>query len=536
MTQPTNTDTTDITNVPDVGGSQINNDAWTNYVNYLNALTNAQQVANQYGISQAQVQESYAGLQEQAQAAQAQFAVNMAQAKSQYEENVAQFGLDKANDIYQSQLSQAQLALQSAQARQQNAAFQLSQSQANASQRQNQASAYQDVMNMLASRTGPQDEVAYQRLVAGLAAPGAQSSTVLDPLAYVRNMYQPTNIASPNIPNAPTDLSSSFNGLSMPGMTWPSFPSGGNYTAPTISVPNMYGGSLSQPGGYNPATGQLWSGTATGSPVQPGQTQTQPASYTNPQSTAHWMKDANGNWALVSNPAGTNGAPETSGQMVNGGTNQPATTTSTPANAGTTVTGAKTQNVIPGLAFQSKGGATEGPAIAVVGEGTGKEPASTAEIAQALIDAQTGQPVLRVIPANEARPIIDANLVRQHAATGGTYGTALNSNLLTYNSYSPQVLGSQPFYQQLTGQMPSSPFNAFGATVSNPALGIQNAPTNINLRTYNYLDPSQQAGFQSLYGQGLVINPADIVAQAQNAAPTGDYYGYTPLLASHYGG
>lgn len=534
----------------------------------------AQSNANDYALGVAQVEATYAQTQEQLQQAQANYTVSVAQIQEQYSNDVAQFGLSKAQDLYQARLGQAQLALQTAQAQQQNAALQLQVAQANASQRQAQATAYQNALQMMASRTGPQDEIAYQRLVAGMGAPTPTSSTTLDPFAYIKQMYQPINIPNVSIPQAPSDLGASAIAatqgpapLTVPGYTF------SPVTPPNISTtePSITGATSAQSGAnsYNPATGQVWSGTGTTPAPQSGQVQTQPQSYTSAGSTAHWMQDANGNWALVSNPAGANGAPETSGQMVNGGgTNRPATT-----NTGTTTT------TIPGVTRMDKGGLLIGGGpIALVGDGPGETPSRNAELAQAMVD-RAGKPVLKVTPPSQTRSIISAGglpvpaisgLTVPRADTGGTfgttdpgvsnpysgvpgvstnsppdyggngsngsYGTALNYPTMTFNQYSPSTLGSQPFYEQLTGQMGSRPFGAFGASISNPQLGINNAPTGINYRTYNYLLPSQQSAFQSLYGQGLGINPADIVQEAQNAAPTGMYTGYVPIVASHYGG
>ncbi len=65
----------------------------------------------------------------------------------------------------------------------------------NASQRGQLASAQQAAIQMLADRTGPQNAVAYQRALAGLSGPGPnQGQATIDPLALLRDFYQPASI------------------------------------------------------------------------------------------------------------------------------------------------------------------------------------------------------------------------------------------------------------------------------------------------------------------------------------------------------
>lgn len=560
----------------------------------------AQEVANNYAIGVAQVQATAAQTAEQLKAAEANYAVSVAQIQSSYQNDVAQFGLQKAQDLAQAKLAQAQFALQTAQAQQQNAQLQLNVAQANASQRQAQATAYQNAVQTMANRTGPQDEVAYQRLVAGMNAPTPTSSTTIDPFAYIKDMYQPISIPNVPIPQAPSDLgASAISSAQGPApMTIPSFDFG-SVPQPNISTtpPNIPTATATATGGPSPtsATGGTTPGNTTGGAPTTSQGGVNPGGPN--MDVGIYGQNALPGESGTAAYGGT-GIPNTAvqwlqpGQTVNleTGTGGPFSTSSLGAGYGVGYNGGTYNNQstpmqIPGGQYVSvyrmnSGGALRGGPMALVGDGPGKAPDRNAELAQALVDQATGQPVLKVTPPDQTRSILNTNglpspaiagLTVPRADTGGTYGntpngtganpyagtpgevtnpapgyggngangsygTALNNPTMTFNQYSPSVLGSQPFYQQLTGQSQSRPFGAFGANVSNPQLGIYNAPTGINLRTYNYLLPSQQAGFQSLYGQGLSINPDDIVKEAQNAAPTGMYYGYVPLVANHYGG
>ena len=124
------------------------------------------------------------------------------------------------------------------------------------------------------------------------------------------------------------------------------------------------------------------------------------------------------------------------------------------------------------------------------------------------------------------------------SASGGTYGTDLNNLTTTLNQYSPTDLGNQPFYQKLIGQQANRPFGGFGATLSNPALGLNNVPSNISMQNYNQLLPSEQKATGELYGTGLGVDPADVLAQAKASAPaTRNFQTYaTAIQSQNYGG
>ena len=79
----------------------------------------------------------------------------------------------------------------------------------NASQRGQLASAQQAAIQMLANLSGPQNAVGYQRALAGLSGPGPnQGSATIDPLALLKNLYQPANIEDiyPGGPPQPSGL------------------------------------------------------------------------------------------------------------------------------------------------------------------------------------------------------------------------------------------------------------------------------------------------------------------------------------------
>lgn len=101
----------------------------------------------------------------------------------------------------------------------------------------------------------------------------------------------------------------------------------------------------------------------------------------------------------------------------------------------------------------------------------------------------------------------------------GDYGMPQND---LHIKYDPATIGNQPFIQNLKrGQRATGLTSAFGAKLSNPQIGIQDAPTNINLQGWRDSDSSQQQATQDLYEQGLAVDFGDIFKRAENAAPRG---------------
>lgn len=111
--------------------------------------------------------------------------------------------------------------------------------------------------------------------------------------------------------------------------------------------------------------------------------------------------------------------------------------------------------------------------------------------------------------------------------TPGSPNYGIDPTTQTYTQYSPADTGNQPFYRKLTGQIPNAQFQGFGATLSNPSLGITNAPWAINMQNYLRLNPSEQDQTQSLYQQGLGTDFRDQLAQGRASAPFGATMGVT---------
>lgn len=101
----------------------------------------------------------------------------------------------------------------------------------------------------------------------------------------------------------------------------------------------------------------------------------------------------------------------------------------------------------------------------------------------------------------------------------GDYGMPQND---LHIKYDPATIGNQPFIQNLKrGQRATGLTSGFGAKLSNSRLGIEDAPSNINLQGWRDSDSSQQQATQDLYEQGLAVDFGDIFKRAQHAAPAG---------------
>lgn len=111
--------------------------------------------------------------------------------------------------------------------------------------------------------------------------------------------------------------------------------------------------------------------------------------------------------------------------------------------------------------------------------------------------------------------------------TGGQYGMP---DLPTYMRYGPEALANQPWIKSLYGKA-APEFQGFGATLSNPALGLENVPSTFSLQNYLALMPSERDMVQSLYEQGLGVDFRDTLERIRRATPTGGSYGMT-----YYGG
>lgn len=365
-------------------GTQIPLDAETiRHTQQVDAQA-AANASNSYNLGMAQLGQSATSSQNAYNTAKAQFDLDGMKAQQQYQMDVARFGLEQANANYQQRLGDATVKLQLAAFGQQGDQFELSQNQFNSQQRNALADRKYQITKDLADRTGPQDQIAYQRLLNGLDAPTADRRGIIDPFSGLSDLYQESHIqrtAAPTI--GPLAQPISITPPAAP--TMPSFP---GYVAPTASLPAFVppSGTLGASGGSS--TGSSGGG---GTSTTPGPSPAPVAPAARPQGPIPTEAGAAG---TTTAPGGRrpvtldpNVAPDASGYRWDSANSEWVD----PAN------GNQPWHAFLGGSF--KGGQSTGPVV--VGDQASGKPTGDEEIAYASIDPKTGGARLDVIPHHE---------------------------------------------------------------------------------------------------------------------------------------
>ena len=461
----------------------------------------------------AQIAASQAASAQRHEEAMANYALQGAIAQQQYQIDLAKYGLDVANFNYLKRKDAADMELKKVEFGLQASGFELSQNQFNASQAQAKEQARENILKMLADRRGPQDYVAYNNLLNGLDAPTPERTGVVDPFAGLDDLYKPSTLKPPEMPDFNLDTSP-YAGAPPSQINLPSFPSGGGFAGGGFAGG---GGGATSGGGFNAGdTGLLDSYPINRNVGGLGSLPYGNDNRSQPVSTAPNDFNTGIGGTRPSDVMPPSAAPIPQSPAA-------AFAQRTPEQQ------SMRDRLLAGLPLMHGGGMTD--AAAIVGDKPGR--ATGAEEIAMATTGPDGQPVLRVIPHDRVQELLamlggqsggstQTNLLNlPHAASGGTYGTANQGNTITTNTYSPFDLGNQPFFRKLTGSMPTRAFGQFGATLSNPAQGLNNVPFNISLQRYNQLFPSEQAQAGSLYEQGLGVNMDDVLAAARRSAPEG---------------
>lgn len=158
--------------------------------------------------------------------------------------------------------------------------------------------------------------------------------------------------------------------------------------------------------------------------------------------------------------------------------------------------------------------------MALVGDGTGKALNPDTEMAMALLD-EAGNPVLKVLNPEKTRKAMRKGMRPKRAASGGTYGGANTTPTVEVTDYGKEALGGQGFISRLFSGRRAPAFRGLGAELSNDKIGINNAPSLLNLQAYRNLAPSQKDATAELYESGLDVDMRDILERSQRAAPWG---------------
>lgn len=423
------------------------------------------------------------------QIAMAQFAQAGAIADRQYQTDVARLGIEQADLMYRQRLSQAQLALQKATYGLDRAGMQLSQNQFNASQRQTKAKMETDILQMLVDRTGPQDWVAYNRLVNGLNAPNPQSSTTIDPFARLKDLYVESNIAFPDAPDLAFEPVAAPQASQAPAPLpgWPAASGGGPAPALPQAAPSAPPATMDL---TNDQQGGDLAGSHIGVPLD----------------------KVNKGWNYLTTGAGGDFSVNDLDPSV-----KIFNADRTPF-AGSTVKAST-----PYWFNRAARGGDLADVPLVVGDneaGTNK-PSKRMTGHEEMVINLNPEPddLMMVVPHRQTKAMLGKQPVRR-AAGGGTYGSGLNDNTVTINSYGADVIGNLPIVKKAKGAK-GREFGGFGATLSNPKLGLYDMPNQISYQTLRDLLPSETDMLSDLYGRGLTYDPRDLFESARRAAPFG---------------
>lgn len=500
------------------------------------------------------------------------YEVQAESARKAYALDAKRLGIEEANAKFNQEMQRAQLAFQKevfgAEYELDKLRFGNEVAEQNFNQRMGEAQVKLAGLELLASRSGPQDWVAYNNILNGLSAPGGEAA---DPYGLTAGLVQPVN---PNLPagNIPTyGTQASSTGTAATGTTGSTARSGGfgpNRRAESGERNERGEGSGLTGGGTAPAAGtpagsapvstgtgyyagipdsNIVLGTATAgldvdttsllprTPPRKGQpyyVAGQPKQVNVPRNTgpspeelalyreqlANERARVEAKRAAAATPAGNQdinllppGAQSTNPQADAQAAARAQARALEEARAAAMRRQAPYTTSVPGAAYANQGGVFPGGTAVVTGDSPGGKRTGYEELVMSFGPMQ-------VIPLNGREMPRDV----PRAASGGVYGMPATP---TYTTYSPETLGSQPFIQKLRGEMPANQFGEFGASLSNPSLGIYDMPSNINLQRYMSLLPSEQDQTQSLYQQGLGVDFRDMLEQARRASPWGASFG-----------
>ncbi len=458
----------------------------------------------------------------QAQASQRQFALDGQRAAAQYYIDVQRVGLDKARLNYEQRLGEAQQRL--------------NESAQGFSQRQGAANTKLAALKMLADRSGPQDWVAYDYLKNRLGRPTGQN---VDPTSFANDLVDPRFLPGGagmgttgiNVPYEPT-------GGAPPAFT--SFAGSGGGSAPAYVPPAIapFGGAPAYtPPAYVPPSFRpvLQSPISNVSGSAAG---TGPNDYLNFSGVRN--EDVAGLTSGQRKFVTTGGrasslASDYQGFRVFGGGGNELT--------GNQEIAGGTPIWLQKLSQGTKHGMIR-DLLAIVGEGKGQKPGKTkaqrtlGNTGEVMVNP-TGAPVGVMNNAQAKRMLSGARGALGRGALGRkprryAGGTGLPGEpdwgmptTMNFKKYAPGVLANQPFYQKLIGNMPADEWTGFGAKLSNPALGIQDAPGAFSMQRYAAMDPGERDQLQSLYSQGLGVDFRDMLERARRSAPTGVTFGPT---------
>lgn len=425
------------------------------------------------------------------------------EAEQQWEIEKGRLGLETANLNFQQRNADAQNEL----TRQGGV---LGRDDLNFRQRSDLAGKKLGVVDMLNSRRGPSNWVRYDSLLEGLDPPKPERSTTIDPFSLLEGMVKESDAFTERIPSVYEKYGGGLGAM----------PSGNPTPDWLLQQPKGLG---SDGGGGGGGAGGLTAGG-------------------NRPMISNWGQPG---YATNRPPTSVSGIP--SNEMFSGVRNEDvAGLTSGQSALKTTGIGGSSRGgdytnfrvfdpstgkqygaddeIAGGTALWmtrlGMGGQAANPAMALTGDGTDARPNADSELAMALLDA-AGNPVLKVLNPRQTKRAMGNGMRPQRAATGGTYGGANTTPTIEVTDYGKEALGGQGFISRLFSGRRAPAFRGMGSQLSNPKIGINNAPSLLNLQAYKGLTASQRDATGELYEAGLDVDMRDILERSQRAAPWG---------------
>lgn len=467
--------------------------------------------------------------------AQAEFDQRGQEALQQYELDLAQFGLDKARELYNQRLGVAQMELAA--------------SSEGSNQRQARATTKLDSLKLLGSMRGPSDWVGYNTVLNGLAAPTGE---LVDPTKFADDIVDPRfeKDSGYDWTAGMRAAEGNLNAVAAPRRVLTG--AGAQVNRDNIGRVGAWGNGdqflgVGQGGGFGGGGG--------GGGSQPN-IMRYPGQETAPRGLGTWEDPQTHGWSEPDDPNAWSGIKnETVAYLKPGDMGFHTTGTLGPSRVSdyagfgvyrdpTTQYGAN-DLIDPGSAIYLKklnAGGTVNDKAAIVGEGASAE--DLGDHGEIMIN-ETGAPIT-ILDNKTAKAFLKEHMaghmdgdagdgkkrgkksgLPKHA-TGtvtdpGFYGVD-DPNKMQFLQYDPSVIGSMPVMDTLRrGQVRGGKtFGGFGGnTLSNPGLGITDAPTQVNLQGIRDLDPSARDMTQSIYEQGLKVDFRDLLERARRAAPIG---------------
>lgn len=351
----------------------------------------------------ASLAEQTASRQQALQIANQQFAAQMAQNAAQYQLDVQRFGLEQATFNYNQKKDEAANKLLAAQFGMSVANFNLSQEQFNAQQRKDVADAKLKIDTLLASKSGPGDWVQYNNLVNGMTKPTPTGTTVTDPYAALKDMYQPSTAQAPTMP----DLSIGGAPSNITPQPYPSAP------APIAPIP----------------TGGVGTGLTPSTPGGSNFTPAGPAPHAaSPNSNSSFIPAGGG--GQVATPLTPAPSPSMSGTNINGVAGPQTLFTPAGTNPGNVAANGQGFQIMPDgtVKHMAQGGTTGGAAI--VGDSASGKPTGHEEVAYAATNPETGVSELHVIPHQRIASLLDKEMGRHNGTVIGAH--KMPPNLLAW--------------------------------------------------------------------------------------------------------